>query len=227
MRLLIVEDDKKIAAAVKRGLERQSYAVDVAYDADSGLEMALSEPYDLVILDRMLPGNIDGIGILKKMRSDDIKTPVLLLTAKDSVLSRAEGLNSGADDYLVKPFAFVELIARVRALLRRPQNSLGTVISYKDVSLDSENFTVTRAGQHIELTAQEYALLEYMMRNSGKILTKEQIMQKVWSYDSDILPNTVEVYVGYLRNKLDKSFNNLPALIHTKRGFGYYFGDKE
>ncbi len=227
MRLLVVEDDNKIAAAIKRGLQRQSYAVDVANDSNKGLEMALIEPYDLVILDRMLPGDTDGIGILKRMRDDNIQTPVLLLTAKDSVLSRAEGLNAGADDYLVKPFAFVELIARVRALLRRPKKTLDTVLTYKDVNLDPDNFTATRAGQKISLTAQEFALLEYMMRNIGRILSKEQIMQKVWSYDSDILPNTVEVYIGYLRNKLDKSFGDLPQLIHTKRGFGYYFGDKQ
>ena len=227
MRLLIVEDDYKIAAAIKRGLQRQSYAVDVANDSDKGLEMALSEPYDLVILDRMLPGRTDGIGILKKMRTDNIQTPVLMLTAKDNVLSRAEGLNAGADDYLIKPFAFVELIARVRALLRRPEKTLETVLSYNDIYLDPDNFSATRAGQNISLTAQEFALLEYMMRNAGRVLTKEQIMQKVWSYDSDILPNTVEVYIGYLRNKLDKSFNDLPRLIHTKRGFGYYFGDKQ
>lgn len=227
MRLLIVEDDYKIAAAIKRGLQRQSYAVDVANDSDKGLEMALSEPYDLVILDRMLPGSTDGIGILKRMRTDNIQTPVLLLTAKDNVLSRAEGLNAGADDYLIKPFAFVELIARVRALLRRPKNTLDTVLSYQDINLDADNFTATRAGQKISLTAQEFALLEYMMRNAGRVLTKEQIMQKVWSYDSDILPNTVEVYIGYLRNKLDKSFDDLPQLIHTKRGFGYYFGEEK
>lgn len=227
MRLLIVEDDYKIAAAIKRGLQRQSYAVDVANDSDKGLEMALSEPYDLVILDRMLPGSTDGIGILKRMRTDNIQTPVLLLTAKDNVLSRAEGLNAGADDYLIKPFAFVELIARVRALLRRPKNTLDTVLSYQDINLDADNFTATRAGKKISLTAQEFALLEYMMRNAGRVLTKEQIMQKVWSYDSDILPNTVEVYIGYLRNKLDKSFDDLPQLIHTKRGFGYYFGEEK
>jgi DNA-binding response OmpR family regulator len=227
MRILIVEDDHKIANAVKRGLERQSYAVDVAYDGDDGLAMATTESYDLVILDRMLPGDTDGIGILKQMRDSSIHTPVLLLTAKDKVLDRAEGLNAGADDYLVKPFAFVELIARVRALLRRPYNAQETDIESNGVKLDRDNFTASRDDQNIELTSKEFALLEYMMSQTGKILNKDQIMQHVWDYDADILPNTVEVYIGYLRNKIDKAFPDLPKLINTRRGFGYYFGVKQ
>lgn len=226
MRILIVEDDHKIANAIKKGLERQSYAVDVTYDGDGGLSMATTEPYDLIILDRMLPGSIDGIGILKSLRESSIHTPVLLLTAKDKVLDRAEGLNAGADDYLVKPFAFVELIARVRALLRRPKETIKTNISYKDLSIDRDNFTATRSGQNIELTAKEFALLEYLISQADRIVTKDQIMQHVWDYDSEILPNTVEVYIGYLRNKVDKPFKDSPKLINTRRGFGYYFGDK-
>lgn len=226
MRILVVEDDHKIANALKRGLERQSYAVDVAYDGDDGLAMATTEPYDLVILDRMLPGSTDGIGILKVMRESSIHTPVLLLTAKDKVLDRAEGLNAGADDYLVKPFAFVELIARVRALLRRPKEVMDNSISYKNVSLDRDSFTATRGSVDIELTAKEFSLLEYLMSQPERIVTKDQIMQHVWNYDSDILPNTVEVYIGYLRNKLDRPFPGQPPLINTRRGFGYYFGDK-
>ncbi|MDQ5972097.1 MAG: hypothetical protein QG553_256 [Patescibacteria group bacterium] len=225
MRILIVEDDHKIAAAVKRGLERQSYAVDMAHDGDKGLELALNEPYDLVILDRMLPGAVDGMGILKALRQADNHTPVLLLTAKDHVLNRAEGLNAGADDYLVKPFAFVELIARVRALLRRPQQALGTVLVHGDVTLDPENFVVTRSGSPITLTALEFSLLEYLMRNPGRVITRDQLIQNVWNYDADILPNTVEVYIGYLRNKIDKPFDS-PDLIHTRRGFGYVFGEQ-
>lgn len=225
MRILIVEDEHKIANAVKRGLEQQSYAVDVAYDGDSGLSMATTEPYDLVILDRMLPGSIDGIGILQKMRQSNIHTPVLLLTAKDKILDKAQGLNAGADDYLVKPFAFVELIARVRALLRRPKELVNTKLIYKDLTLDPENFSVDRAGKKIELTSKEFALIEYLMRNSERIVTKDSIMQHVWDYDSDILPNTVEVYIGYLRNKIDRPFKS-PNLINTRRGFGYYFGEK-
>jgi two-component system, OmpR family, response regulator len=225
MRILVVEDDHKIANAIKRGLERQSYAVDVCFDGDDGLAMATTEPYDLVILDRMLP-NTDGIKILRTMRESGIHTPVLMLTAKDKVLDRAEGLNAGADDYLGKPFAFVELIARVRALLRRPQEAVETNIESDGLELDRDSFTANRAGKVIELTAKEFALLEYLMGNANRISTKEQIMQHVWDYDADILPNTVEVYIGYLRSKIDKAFPDLPTLINTRRGFGYYFGEK-
>jgi DNA-binding response OmpR family regulator len=223
MRILVVEDEHKIANAVKQGLEQQSYAVDVTYDGDSGLAMATTEDYDLIILDRMLPGSVDGIGILQHMREKGLHTPVLLLTAKDKVLDRAYGLNAGADDYLVKPFAFVELVARVRALLRRPRETNTPVLQYKDLVLDPENLTVERAGQSINLTQKEFALLEYLIRNPEKIITKETIMKHVWDYDADILPNTVEAYIGYLRNKIDKPYKNHP-LIHTKRGFGYYLG---
>jgi DNA-binding response OmpR family regulator len=226
MRILVVEDEYKIANAVKRGLEQQSYAVDVAFDGDQGLAMATTEPYDLVILDRMLPGSADGVSILRTMRQENIHTPVLLLTAKDKVLDRVDGLNAGADDYLVKPFAFVELLARVRALLRRPQNSHTPKLEYKDLQLDPENMTVQRGGQPINLTAKEFALLEYLLRNSERIITKDSIMQHVWNYDADILPNTVEVYIGYLRNKIDRPFGQ-PSLINTKRGFGYYLGIKK
>lgn len=225
MRILIVEDEHKIAAAIKRGLEQQAYAVDVAYDGDSGLAMATTEPYDLLILDRMLPGSIDGLGIVRKMRAQNIHTPILLLTAKDRILDRAEGLNAGADDYLVKPFAFVELIARVRALLRRSPSVSSTVLEYNDVRLDPENMTVERNGKGIQVTAKEFALIEYFMRNPERIVSKDTLMQHVWDYDADILPNTVEVYIGYIRNKIDKPFKG-PELIHTRRGFGYYFGVK-
>lgn len=224
MRILIVEDEHKIASAIKRGLEQQSYAVDVAYDGDDGLAMATTEPYDLLILDRMLPGKVDGIGIVRKLRAENIHTPILLLTAKDRVLDRAEGLNAGADDYLVKPFAFIELIARVRALLRRTPSTANTVLEYDSLSLDPENMTVTRDNKPIQVTAKEFALLEYFIRNPERIISKDTLMQHVWNYDADILPNTVEVYIGYIRNKIDKPFKG-PELIHTKRGFGYYFGN--
>lgn len=223
MRILVVEDEHKIANAIKQGLEQQSYAVDVAYDGDKGLAMATTENYDLVILDRMMPGKVDGMGILAHLREAKNHTPVLLLTARDKVLDRAHGLNSGADDYLVKPFAFIELIARVRALLRRPQQAADTTLTYDDLSLDPENFAVKRAGKVVELTNKEFAMLEYFMRNRERIINKETLMNHVWNYDADILPNTVEVYVGYLRNKIDKPFKS-NELIHTKRGFGYYFG---
>lgn len=223
MRILVVEDEHKIANAIKQGLERQSYAVDVAYDGDSGLAMATTEPYDLIILDRMLPGKVDGTGILMQLRKDSNHVPVLLLTAKDKVLDRAEGLNLGADDYLVKPFAFVELIARVRALLRRPAEALDNKLKYQDLELDPETLVVKRDGKQIDLTAKEFALLEYLMRNPDRIVTKEALIEQVWNYDSDVLPNTVEVYIGYLRNKIDRPFEG-PSLVNTRRGFGYFFG---
>lgn len=226
MRILVVEDEHKIANALKRGLEQLSYAVDVAYTGDDGLALAVSQPYDLIILDRMLPGSIDGTGILQKLRKDGNHTRILLLTARDKVLDRAEGLNAGADDYLIKPFAFVELIARVRALLRRPNESLDTKLVYEDVSLDPDTFEVSRGGTPINLTAKEFALLEYLLRRPERIIPKDTLIQHVWDYDADILPNTVEVYIGYLRGKVDKPFKDKPALIHTKRGFGYFFGIK-
>lgn len=224
MRILVVEDEHKIANALKRGLEQEAYAVDVSYDGDDGRAMATTEPYDLVILDRMLPGNYDGITILQEMRSEGIHTPVLLLTAKDSVRDRVQGLDSGADDYLVKPFAFEELLARVRALLRRPQDQADTILRHGDLELDPANFSVKRGNTPIMLTHKEFGLLEYFMRNPGRLLTKDMITQHVWDYDADILPNTVEVYVGYLRNKVEKPFKGKP-LIKTRRGFGYMFGE--
>lgn len=225
MRILVVEDEHKIADAIKRGLEQEAFAVDVAYDSDEGLAMATTEEYDLVILDRMLPGLLEGVEILQEMRKQHFDTPVLLLTAKDGVADRIEGLNAGADDYLIKPFAFDELLARVRALLRRPQENLGTVLKADDVTLDTTCYEVRRAGKKIELTQKEFALLEYLMRNQNQTLTKNNIINHVWDYDADVLPNTVEVYIGYLRNKIDKPFD-APPLIHTARGFGYTFGSR-
>lgn len=224
MRILVVEDEHKIANSIKRGLEVQHYAVDVAYEGETGSAMASNESYDLIILDRMLPG-IDGLTILQQIREKGIHTPVLFLTAKDKVLDRAAGLNAGADDYLVKPFAFVELIARVRALLRRPSEAQSTVLSYSDLDLNPQTAKVTRGGTSISLSQKEFALLEYFMRNPERPLNKDMLIEHVWNYDADILPNTVEVYVGYLRNKIDKAFPKLPPLLHTKRGFGYVFGD--
>lgn len=226
MRILVVEDEQKLANSIKRGLQQHSYAVDTAFDSDNGLSLAMSEPYDLIILDRMLPGSMEGVGIIQKIRENEIMTPVLLLTAKSSVIDRAYGLNSGADDYLVKPFAFVELIARVRALLRRPSGANETKLAYGGLTLDPQNKTVKRDGETIELTAKEFALLEYLMAYPGKLHTKDSLIQHVWDYDADVLPNTVEVYIGYLRNKVDKPFKG-QNLINTKRGFGYYFGERQ
>ena len=221
MRILVVEDEHKIANAIKRGLEQESFAVDVAYDGDAGLIEVENEEYDLVILDRMMPGEVDGVGILKAMREQSNHTPVLFLTAKDGVKDRVEGLNAGADDYLVKPFAFEELLARVRALLRRPQEAMDAELTYEDLTLNTVTYEIKRSDEVIKLSSKEFALLEYFMRNPDRILTKDMIMQHVWDYDSDILPNTIEVYVGYLRNKVDKPFSKAKPLIHTVRGFGY------
>lgn len=226
MRILVVEDEHKIANALKSGLEQHSYAVDVAYDGTEGYALASTEPYDLLILDIMLPGAKDGLGITRQLRQDGNNVPILLLTAKDKVLDRAFGLNTGADDYLVKPFAFIELIARVRSLLRRPKQTVETVLHCADLDLDTQNFTAHRAGKTIDLTQKEFALLDYFMRHQGQVLSKDTLTQHVWDYDADILPNTVEVYVGYLRSKIDKPFKKLPELIHTKRGFGYVFGER-
>lgn len=223
MRILVVEDEHKIANAVKRGLEQERFAVDVVYDGDDGMDSATSGDYDLVILDRMLPGEYDGIDIIEEMREKGIHTPVLFVTAKDQIRDRVNGLDAGADDYLVKPFAFEELLARVRALLRRPTDSIDTVLKYQDLSMDLNNFVVKRGEKEIELTSKEFALLEYLMRNPERTLTKENIITHVWDYDADILPNTVEVYIGYLRKKVDDPFKG-SSLINTKRGFGYVFG---
>lgn len=222
MRILVVEDEQKIANAIKKGLEQESFAVDAVYDADAGLAFATTEDYDLIIMDRMLPGDMEGLEVVKEIRKEQVNTPVLMLTAMDKLGDRVDGLNSGADDYLVKPFAFDELLARVRALLRRPKQQLDTILKYDDLTLNPSDFKVIRAGKEIYLSNKEFALLEYLMRNSGRTVTKDNIMQHVWDFDADILPNTVEVYIGYLRNKIDKPFKK--PLINTKRGFGYVFG---
>jgi len=226
MRILVVEDEHKIAGALKRGLEQESYAVDLAYDGEEGLSSALTDEYDVIVLDRMLPGLLDGAEICKEVRANGVRTPIIMLTAKDKIGDRVEGLNAGADDYLVKPFAFEELLARLRALLRRPQDHVGNVLTLDDLTLDTTTFEVKRAGRKIQLSQREYALLEYLMRNQNRILSKANIISHVWDYDADILPNTLEVYIGYLRNKIERPFRG-PDLIHTVRGFGYKLGISE
>lgn len=219
MRILVIEDEHKIARALKKALEQESYAVDVSYDGDDGYAMATTETYDAAIIDRMLPGKYDGIAIVEAMRKAKIHTPVILLTALGRVSDRTKGLDSGADDYLVKPFALEELLSRVRALLRRPAEQQPNVLTVGDLSLDTINFRVVRDGKVITLTNKEFGLLEYMLRNQGRPLSKETIISHVWDYDADILPNTVEVYIKYLRNKIDAPFKT--PLLHTVRGFGY------
>lgn len=223
MRILVVEDEHKIANSIKKGLEQEAYAVDVAYEGETGFAFASTEDYDAIILDLMLP-KMDGIEICTRLRASQVHTPILMLTAKGQLYDKVNGLNAGADDYLVKPFAFAELLARIRALTRRPRESLGSVLSVGDLRLDTLTYEVTRSGEQVELSKKEFALLEYLLRSQGRILTKDQIINHVWDYDADILPNTVEVYIGYLRSKIDKPFKDKPPLIHTVRGFGYKIG---
>jgi two-component system, OmpR family, response regulator len=223
MRILVIEDDTKIAAAIQRGLRQQSYAVDVAHNADDGLLAAESTDYDLLIVDIMLPGSIDGIGIVTELRQTGNKVAILLLTARTSVLDRAYGLNAGADDYLVKPFAFVELIARVRALLRRPQQNPDKGVAYDHLTLDPNRAGVICGDETIPLGRRDYALLEYLMLHPGRIISKSELLEHVWDEDADVLENTVEAHIASLRRKLEKPSGK--HFISTKRGFGYVFGE--
>ena len=219
MRILVVEDEHLIAQGVKDGLEQESYAVDVAYDGEEGYNAAANDDYDLIILDVMMP-IMDGYAVVKKLRQEGNHTPVLMLTAKDQNKDVVNGLDSGADDYLPKPFAFEVLLARIRALLRRPQDTVQNVLKVKDLTMDTSKHEVKRAGKLIKLSSKEYAILEYMMRNEGKVLSKNSIITHVWDFDADVLPNNVEVFMTYLRNKIDKPFKG-DNLIQTVRGFGY------
>ncbi len=223
MRILVVEDDHTISRAIKKGLEQESFAVDVVYDGETGFDLASSETFDVIILDLMLP-KIDGITLTKKLRKLNIHTPILMLTAKAEIDDRVTGLNSGADDYLTKPFAFVELLARVKALVRRPSQQIPEILTVADLTLNAISYEVKRAGKPVVLSRKEFALLSFLIQHAGKIVTKDQIINHVWNYDADILPNTVEVYIGYLRQRIDKVFPNKPPLIHTARGFGYRIG---
>lgn len=222
MKILIVEDEEKIAKSLKKGLEQENYVVDVAFDGEDGYDLASSESYDLIILDLMLP-KMDGLTICKKLRDEDkVSSPILMLTARSSVDDRVKGLNLGADDYLPKPFSFEELLARVRALGRRPKKVVSdNIIKVGDLTLNIQTFEVKRANKLIKLSRKEFTLLEYLMENKGKIVSKDTLMENVWEYESDILPNTVEVYIGYLRKKIDGPFKNKSTMIHTVRGFGY------
>lgn len=220
MRVLLIEDEQKLAKALQRTLQNEGYAVDIEYSSTEGYAMAHSQPYDLFIIDRMLPGEFsDGISMLASLRSDNIHTPALMLTALGETQHKIEGLDAGADDYLVKPFATDELLARIRALLRRPHTQTSTVLSTGELSLDTATRTVTFAGTPITLTVKEYALLQYLLRAEGRVVSKEQIMQHVWDFDADILPNTVEAYIKALRKKIDTKFK--VAYIKTVRGVGY------
>ncbi len=225
MRILIIEDEHKIANSIKKGFEQEYFAVDLAFDGEEGYDLASSEDYDVIILDLMLP-KLTGEEICRNLRKENIHTPILMLTAKGELSNRVSGLNSGADDYLVKPFAFEELLARTRALIRRPKSSLGQELKVQDLILNPQTFEVKRGEKEIVLSKKEFALLEYLLRNADKVLTKDQIINHVWDYDADVLPNTVEVYIGYLRNKVDLPFKEKKPLINTVRGFGYRLGVK-
>jgi heavy metal response regulator len=224
MRILVIEDEAKVAAFVKRGLLAERYAVDTAHDGLQGLELATAFQYDLVILDLMLPG-LDGTEVLKRLRAKDSKVPVLVLTARDAVQDKVTNLEAGADDYLTKPFAFAELVVRVKALLRRGSVSRSSVVRLRDLELDRLSRQARRAGKRIDLTTKEYALLEYLMSNVGRVLSRNMIIEHVWDESFDGLTNVVDVYIRHLRKKVDDAYDF--KLIHTVRGVGYAVRDED
>jgi len=218
MRILVVEDEHRLAAVLKQGLLEQGYAVDVAHDGEVGLGLAELEPYDLLVLDVMLPG-LDGLALCRRLRAKGRHMPVLLLTARDAVDDRVTGLDSGADDYLTTPFAFRELLARVRALLRREGRSRDPLLRAGDLTLDPATREVRRGGRTVELTSKEYAILEYLLHHPNRVLTRTQIAEHVWDYDFVAMSNVIDVYIRSLRRKLDD--NDESRLLHTVRGAGY------
>ncbi len=220
MHILVVEDEQRLASLLRRVLQEERHMVDLALDGQKGLLLATSGTYDVVILDVMLP-EVDGIEICHQMRAEDVMTPVLMLTARGAVEDRVRGLNAGADDYLTKPFAMEELLARINALLRRRDRPFETESELRaaDLTLDLVRHEAQRAGQIIELTAKEFALLEYLMRHPGQVLTRTQIIDAVWSYDTEALSNVVDIYIHYLRDKIDRGFSR--PLIKTVRSVGY------
>jgi len=218
MRILIVEDEKKVARFIQQGLEEEHYAVDVAHDGERGAAMAETQAYDLVILDVMLPG-MNGIEVTQRLRAEAMTAPILMLTAKTATEDKVAGLDSGADDYLTKPFAFAELLARVRSLLRRGSLEKSAVLSIADLELDTITHKARRGPRAIDLTAKEYALLEYFLRNKDRVLSRTIISEHIWDYNFDTGTNLIDVYISHLRNKIDSGFDR--KLIHTIRGVGY------
>jgi len=218
MKILLIEDERKIASFIERGLKEEHFIVDVTYDGENGSYMAQVNDYDLVILDIMLPGK-DGVRVCTELRKKKIDTPILMLTALDSIQDKIFGLDAGADDYVTKPFAFEELLARVRALLRRKSSRNTMNLKVADLELDQRTHRVTRAGKEIELTNKEYNLLEYLMLNANHVVTRTMLYEHVWDVHFDTFTNVVDVYINYLRNKIDKNFAK--QLIHTVRGTGY------
>jgi DNA-binding response OmpR family regulator len=222
MRILVVEDESKVARFLKKGLEAEGYEVETAADGKSGEKLARTEAYDLILLDVLLPKK-DGFEILRDLRRDEIRTPVLMLTARSTTEDIVGGLDQGADDYLTKPFAFTELLARIRSLMRR--GTVKTKLKYIDLTLDTIAHKASRSGKHIELTAREYALVEYFMRNRGKLISRQELAKEIWGYNFDPGTNVVDVYVNHLRNKIDADFT--VKLLQTERGKGYYLSDKK
>ncbi len=220
MKVLVIEDQHRIARYVKKGLEQKSMVVDVARDGVAGYDLASEGTYDVIILDIMLPKR-DGIEVLKMLRDEGNHTPVLLLTAKDQMADKVRGFEAGADDYLSKPFAFVELLSRVKALAKRSKTITTTTLQAGDLILDVHTYEVRRGNTSIQLSRMEFVLLEFLLRNKGRVFTPSDLTEYVWSYESDVTPNAAQVYIGYLRKKIDKAFPRRQALIHTVRGFGY------
>ncbi len=224
MKILVVEDEKKVASFLKKGLEQEYYTVDVANDGKAGLDLSLTEEYDLMILDIMLP-LMDGIALLKEIRNAKIETPVLLLTAKGATEDKVEGLDSGADDYLPKPFAFEELLARVRALIRRKDKVKNLLLKADDLTLDTQTHKVKRGDSEISLTPKEYSILEYLLRNKNHVISRMKLTEHVYEYQFDPDTNVIDVYINKLRNKIDKYSSQ--QLLHTIRGIGYMIKDKD
>ncbi|NIA20231.1 MAG: heavy metal response regulator transcription factor [Xanthomonadaceae bacterium] len=224
MKILVIEDEKKVANFLQKGLKEEQYVVDVAYDGLDGEHLATTNDYDLILLDIMLPGK-DGIEILKTLRQRQINIPVIMLTAKEMVEDKVEGFNAGCDDYISKPFSFEELLVRIRAVLRRGSGALSNVLTFADLTLDLISHKVIRDGREIELTAKEYTLLEYLVRNPNRVLTRTMIAEHVWDYNYDSFTNVIDVYINYLRNKVDRGFAT--KLIHTVRGVGYVLKEEK
>ena len=222
MRVLVVEDEHRIADLLRRALEHERHTVSLAYDGEDGLSQAQLGTFDIIVLDVLLP-KLDGFEVCHRLRAAGIATPVLMLTALDAVADRVDGLDAGADDYLTKPFAVAELLARVRALGRRGPQSAAETLKVADIILDPGRHTVHRDGRHVDLTRTEFALLEYLMRHPGQVLTRQQILDQVWGYDYETMTNVVDIYIHYLRNKIEKGFSK--KLVRTVRGVGYSIGE--
>lgn len=218
MRILVIEDEKKVADFISNGLAEEGYAVDLAHDGDQGYFFSTTNEYDAILLDIMLP-KMDGVTLCSKLRSEDNHTPILMLTAKDAIKDKVRGLDAGADDYLTKPFAFEELLARIRSLLRKKSLQQKTRFQVDNLILDTSAHTVSRGECEIQLSVKEYALLEYLMRNTGSVVTRTMIAEHVWDINFDTFTNVIDVYISYLRNKIDRGHET--KLIHTVRGRGY------